>query len=145
MYVDDLLRSLNMTTQEAIQLVIEIIDMLAKGGFRITKINSNVREILRAIPQNERGKPTLDLDLDELPVERALGFEWNTEEDVFQFKVQLQEKPMTKRGVLSTLSSLYDPIGFVCPVVLEAKQIMQRLWQAKVGWDDPIPENELAV
>ncbi|XP_064624606.1 uncharacterized protein LOC135486053 [Lineus longissimus] len=49
---------------------------------------------------------------------------------------------MTKRGVLATLSSLFDPIGLVCPVVLEAKNLMQRLWKQNLGWDDPLKEQE---
>jgi hypothetical protein len=120
MYVDDFLKSVDMSPQEAIQLIQEVVELLGKGGFRITKLYSNNREILSAIPQVERAKPTLDIDLDELSVERALGVEWNVETDVFQFKILHPDKPVTKRGVLSTLSSLYDPIGFVCPVLLEA-------------------------
>ena len=46
--------------------------------------------------------------------------------------------------MLSAISSLYDPMGFVCPVVLEAKTIMQRLWKLQLGWDDAVPECELA-
>ena len=50
-------------------------------------------------------------------------------------------QPPTKRGILSAVSSLYDPMGFVCPVVLEAKNILQKLWKLKLGWDDEIPED----
>ena len=35
-------------------------------------------------------------------------------------------------------------MGFVCPVVLKAKRIMQRLWKLQLAWDDPVPECELA-
>ena len=38
----------------------------------------------------------------------------------------------------------YDPMGFVCPVVLKAKRIMQRLWILQLAWDDPVSEYELA-
>jgi len=82
--------------------------------------------------------------LDELPIERALGVLWNVGKDVFQFEVFKPDKPVTKRGILSAISFLYDPVGFVCPVVLEAKKIMQRLWKLQLGWDDPVPECELA-
>jgi hypothetical protein len=82
---------------------------------------SNSREVLANISGEERANPTLDLDLDHLPVERALGVQWDVERDVFKFQVTNLNKPNTKRGVLSTFSSLYDPLGLVCPVVLEAK------------------------
>jgi hypothetical protein len=54
MYVDDFLKSVDMSPQEAMQLVQEVVELLGKGGFRITKLYSNNREILSAIPQDER-------------------------------------------------------------------------------------------
>ncbi len=40
-------------------------------------------------------------------------------------------KPVTKRGVLSTNSSIYDPLGFASPFVLKAKAIFQELCRMK--------------
>ena len=122
-YVDDLLKAVPSDT-DAIQLANELIELLQKGGFRWTKWMSNGREVLANISEEERAKPSLDLDLDKLPVERALSAQWDVERDVFQFKVHNSEKPCTKRGILSTYSSLYDPLGLVNPVVWEAKKIM---------------------
>ena len=106
---------------------------------------SNSREVLSKIPEADRAKPTLDLHLENLPVERTLGVQWDVEKDAFLFKVREPHKPTTKRGILSAVSSLYDPMGFVCPVVLEAKKILQRLWKLNLGWDDLIPEEEVQV
>ena len=118
--------------------------LLEKGGFRRTKRTSNSREVLASIPEDKRARPTINLDLDELPIERALGALRNVEKDVFQFEVLKPDKPAPKRGILSAISSLYHPMGFVCPVVLEAKNIIQRLWKLQLPWDDPVPECELA-
>ena len=93
---------------------------------------SNSQEVLSKIPDADRVKPTLDLDLENLPVERTLGVQWDVEKDAFLFKVREPHKPTTKRGILSAVSSLYDPMGFVCPVVLEAKKILQTV-EAKSG------------
>ncbi|KAL9975992.1 hypothetical protein ACROYT_G013221 [Oculina patagonica] len=142
-YVDDLLKAVE-TTSKAISLAHELMSLLERGGFRLTKWTSNSRELLANIPEDKRAQPTLNLDLDQLPIERALAVLWNIETDVFQFKVLKPDKPATKRGILSTISSLYDPVGFVCPVVLEAKKIIQRLWKLQLDWDDPVPEFELA-
>ena len=49
-------------------------------------------------------------------------------ERFFLFKDRESHQPATKRGILSVVSSLYDPMGFVYSVVLEAKKIFQRLW-----------------
>ena len=102
---------------------------------------SNSREVLSEIPDRERARPTLDLDLENLPVERTLGVQWDVEKDAFLFKVRVPHQPSTKRGILSAVSSLYDPMGFVCPVTLEAKEILQKLWKLNLGWDDEIPED----
>ena len=140
-YVDDLLTSVK-SVGAAVHLIKGATKILAKGGFRIRGWMSNRKEVLATVSEKDRADPTLDLDLDELPLERALGVRWHVGEDVFLFRVVPPGKPATKRGVLSTMSSLYDPLGFVCPVGLEAKKLMQRLWQRQLGWDDPLPVEE---
>ena len=92
--------------------------------------------MLSKIPDADRGKPTLDLGLENLPVERNLGVHWDVDRVAFFFKVREPHQPPTKRGIMLAIGSLYDPVGFVCPVVLKAKKILQRL-----VWDDLIPEN----
>ena len=102
--------------------------------------------MLSKIPEADRVKPTLDLDLENLPVERTLRVQCNVEKDAFLFKVREPHQPPTKRGILSAVSSLYDPMGFVRLVVPEAKKILQRLWwKLNLGWDDLIPEEEVQV
>lgn len=71
---------------------------------------------------------------------RALGLHLDAASDTFQFKVVPTNKPPTKRGILSTVSSLYDPLGFLGPYILPVKIILQGLWRIAVQWDDPIPE-----
>ena len=95
---------------------------------------------MHTIPNTERAKSVIDLDLekDTLPVERALGVLWNVEKDVFTFGSAMIKKPTTRRGLLSVTSSLYDPMGFVAPVVLTAKKLLQKL--CKLGWDEEIPK-----
>ena len=138
-YVDDFVKSVR-TVNEASSLAVEVTCLLSEVGFRLTKWMSNNRQVLSKIPEEERAKPTLDLDLEKLPVERTLGVQWDVEKDVLLFKVREPHQQPTKRGILSAVSSLYDPMGFVCPVVLEAKKILQRLWKLNLGWDDEIPE-----
>lgn len=69
----------------------------------------------------------LDLNQDLLPVERVLGVERCIQSNVFKFKIVLQQRPLTKRGILATMSSVYDPLGILSPVILYAKKILQDL------------------
>ena len=41
--------------------------------------------------------------------------------------------------MLSVIGSVFDPLGFVVPFILNAKQILQDLCGTKLGWDDEIP------
>ena len=84
--------------------------------------------------------PSINLDLNQLPVGRALGLHCDTASDTFQFMVVPTNRPPTKRAVLSTVSSLYDLLGFLGPFLLPVKVILQELWRIAVQWDDPIPE-----
>lgn len=143
-YVDDCLKSLP-SEQEAVQMVRDLTALCKMGGFMLSKWISNSRAVLASIPQENRTKETkeLDLDKDNLPMERALGLHWCVETDVFKFKIAAQERPYTRRGILSVVGSIYDPLGFVAPFTLPAKLIMQELCKKKLGWDENIPQTFL--
>jgi hypothetical protein len=98
---------------------------------------------MRSIPRGKYSKEmmTKNLDYDDLPIERALGIQWNVQADNFGFSITMKNKPLTRRGILSTVSSLYDPLGSVAPVVLPTKRILQELCRDQsIGWDDNIPD-----
>ena len=66
------------------------------------------------------------------------------ESDTFSFNVNIKLKPPTRRGILSVVSSVYDPLGLATPFVLTAKRLLQDLCRLKLGWDDPIsPEDSI--
>lgn len=65
---------------------------------------------------------------------------WDAQSDIFKFKAVQASKPPTKRGVLSVVSSLFDPLGFLSPFVFSAKILLQELWRDKLPWDQEIPE-----
>ncbi|CAB3248300.1 unnamed protein product [Arctia plantaginis] len=47
-------------------------------------------------------------------------------------------KLWTKRSVLSTVATIFDPNGWIAPVIFWAKYFLQRLWIAEISWDKPI-------
>ena len=144
-YVDDCLRSVKDKTT-AIELVKNVKQACAKGGFNLTKFVCNDREVLESIPQEQRSKEvkTLDLQHDDLPLERALGVQWCVESDQLKFRITISEKPLTRRGILSTVSSIYDPLGIAAPFTFVAKKLLQDLCRDKtIGWDSEIPNKYL--
>jgi hypothetical protein len=82
-YVDDLLKSLP-NEQEAIGLSIEMTELLQRSGIRLTKFMSSSKKVIAAVPASERENPSFNLNMDKLPVERALGMIWNVEADALQ-------------------------------------------------------------
>ena len=143
-YVDDCLKSLP-SSHEAIKHVCDLRNLMNKGGFNLTKWVSNDRLVLESIPVEDRAKGTKELDLtcDVLPVERALGVSWFVEADQFGFKVFIKDRPCTRRGILSAVSSLYDPLGMAAPFILPAKLLLQDLCRRGLGWDDEVPDLHL--
>ena len=121
-YVDDALSSVP-TEKDAVELVQAVKEMCAKGGFKLTKFVSNSRKVMMSVPAEDRAKEIKGLDLgsDKLPIERALGVEWCIESDAFKFRIELKDKPCTRRGILATISSIFDPLGLIAPVVLESR------------------------
>lgn len=54
--------------------------------------------------------------------------------------MEVRPHTVTRRGILSVVGSMYDPLGFLAPVILPAKQILQDLCRTKLGWDEEIPQ-----
>ena len=45
---------------------------------------------------------------------------------------------VTKQEILTESSKIYDPLGLVKPVSVNAKILMQDIWQLSVDWDEPL-------
>ena len=111
-YVDNYLDSVD-TEEEAINRTKQLTDLLLLGGFRLTKWLSSSRAVLSSLDTEELMTPNLDLDLDNLPVERTLGILWNCQSDSFNFMINVKQDTTTKRKILSEVSRVFDPLGFL--------------------------------
>ncbi|KAI7807219.1 hypothetical protein IRJ41_024887 [Triplophysa rosa] len=139
-YVDDGVTSTD-TVEKAIQLAQEAREICANGGLRLHKFVSNNLAVLQSIPPSECATEAKTKDLifyDTL--ERALGIQWSIKEDSFRFNSTLKDQPATRRGILSTVASIYDPLGFLAPYVLKGKRILQEMCNQGTGWDELLPE-----
>ena len=97
---------------------------------------------MSSVPPEERASNLSDHDLIHagLPSKCVLGVQWLVEDDNLGFKIQAKEQPYTRRGVWSVISSIYDPLGFVVPIILREKQILQDLCVASPDWDETLPQ-----
>ena len=64
---------------------------------------------------------------DLLPIEQALGVQWFMESDELHFSAGLKDRPLNRRGILSTVSSVYDPRGLISPFLLQGKRILEEI------------------
>ena len=76
----------------------------------------------------------------ELPSQKAMCLLWSTDDNILRIRVNNEESPPMKRGVLQKTLLNFDPIGFSAPFLLGGKQVFQELCAIKgLGWDDEIP------
>lgn len=47
-------------------------------------------------------------------------------------------RPSNKRGIISTYSAVYDPLGMLVPFVIRDKVVFQALCNKGKDWDDPL-------
>ena len=70
---------------------------------------------------------------------KLLGLPWNKREDTLSVTPPDISSDMTKRGILSALASVYDPLGFVSPTMLEGKLVYSEACKQKTVWDALLP------
>ena len=87
-----------------------------------------------------KGVTKQEISLGFLPTERTLGVCWDSQKDTLGIQIKEKEPVCTRRAVLSIMSSVYDPLGLVCPYVLLAKKIFQDECRRKLGWDEPLTD-----
>lgn len=70
--------------------------------------------------------------------------QWDQNTDEFLFiPAELKDTASmwTKRTILSDISKLFDPLGWLSPCIILAKIFMQQLWLLQLGWDETLPAN----
>ena len=159
-FVDDLVTG-GGNVQETLSLYEKAKERMSAGGFSLRKWKTSNAELAKEIEKREskgetEGKSDLSLNVSYaketlgVPSEatkekgKVLGLNWNFRDDTLEIDLEKVSKAVnenvqpTKRIILSTLASLFDPLGLVSPVGIMAKIIFQELCVEKVGWDDPL-------
>ncbi|UYV70993.1 hypothetical protein LAZ67_8001354 [Cordylochernes scorpioides] len=52
----------------------------------------------------------------------------------------IPEQTNSKRHLLSYISRIFDPIGWLSPVIIRLKIVLHSLWKEKLNWHDPLPD-----
>jgi len=154
-YVDDLLCSVE-TDEEAVKLLPEIRSLLKTGGFELSKFATNSKVLydeiitmnLEASMINIPSNKLLNISDDKINSKSmsynetnnfALGLRWNIERDVLTYNIRESHQPVTRRGILSVIHGVYDPLGLLSPITIPAKVIFQDTCRLQLSWDEPLP------
>uniref|UniRef100_A0ABD2XDY7 Integrase catalytic domain-containing protein n=1 Tax=Trichogramma kaykai TaxID=54128 RepID=A0ABD2XDY7_9HYME len=140
MYMDDVLSGA-FDVESAIRKRDQLSALLSAGGFTLAKWMTNDAELLKSLnPDTLAKEATLKVGLGFA----VLGLVWEPQSDVFRFNVMLKPlvNPITKRKVLSSIAGMFDPAGWISPVLITLKIFMQSLWLLTKEWDAPLPEEE---
>ena len=119
-------------------MIFQLRDLLSSGEFHLTKFLSNQREVVDSVPPDCRANSLKDISFNELPTEKTLGVYWDAASDCFKIEVKVVEKPATRRGILSMVSQVLEPLGFVQPFALPIKKLLQEACYDKLSWDEEI-------
>lgn len=136
-YVDDFFSGAD-TISETMKIYEETTGLLNKGKFQLAKWCSNAPELNKIF--NATPSP---IKIEEEEAKSVLGLQWLPLEDVFTYKVSKPpyEHHWTKRKILSQVGKLYDPNGFIGPILIVAKVFIQSLWKLELDWDEHVPED----
>ena len=144
MYMDDVLSGAD-SVEEAIEAQQQLKQLLGSGGFPIHKWCSNSPEFLEHIPVENQEKKVPLAKRGVNDAIKVLGLLWDSAADTLYIANEAKQplsstQNVTKRMMYSEIAKLFDPLGLVSPIIVLAKLMAQRLWQHKIGWDDPVDE-----
>lgn len=139
-YVDDLMSGTH-SLQKAKVLQRNLVELLSSGGFNLRKWRTNNAALAQNLPEDLRDKTYMEISDNETV--KTLGVYWNPTKDEFRFKVHLNvdEKEFSKRTVLADIAKLFDPLGWITPVMIKAKLLLQELWIKEYTWDQQLSED----
>ncbi|GFT55033.1 uncharacterized protein TNCV_2325421 [Trichonephila clavipes] len=125
-YVDDLMSGAN-SLSEALELQNQLTQMLSSAGLVLRKWASNCNELLNSIDSDMR-LSNVSLNIDNDDTVKTLGILLHPASDVFYFKITPLsfEGPLTKRTLLFSIAKTFDPLGWLSPITIQYKTIMQR-------------------
>ncbi|XP_015121530.1 uncharacterized protein LOC107044238 [Diachasma alloeum] len=136
-YVDDICGGAD-THDQLVRTAQEVRDLCAAGGMPLAKWHSNNPALLQWLAPDSASN---DQGVYEDSETRILGLSWQPSSGNFIFSSRTSdESKVSKRNILSEIAQIYDPLGFLSPVVIRGKLLMQETWIGKLGWDEEVPE-----
>ena len=134
LYVDNLQGSLS-KEEELLEFYEEANTELESANMPLRKWVSNNRKLRDRIQEDNSDYVVPDIT-------SVLGLIWNVNLDTIALKTANMFVPevITKRNLLSLVSSVFDPLGLLSPIVIRGKILIQAAWRTNVSWNEPLGE-----
>ncbi|XP_025270835.1 uncharacterized protein LOC112639871 [Camponotus floridanus] len=138
-YMDDILTGAA-TMAETQEMCKQLSSICMAGGFPLRKWSASDSAVIWDIPpEHQLQRETRDWRPHE--AHSTLGLQWHPATDDFSFATRHIALPsVTKRSVLSLVAQLFDPLGWLAPVVVRAKIAFQSTWLQGLEWDAPLDD-----
>ena len=135
LYVDDLLTGAD-DENEACELIRQINHTMDLASMSMVKWTSSAQEVTEVLHCEFHERLGAEQML------KVLGLRWVPGGDFFSFSGEFFRSDLcvTKRLILSLISRIFDPLGFLCPFVMSLKCVFQDVWRLSIGWDDVVPQ-----
>ena len=134
MYVDNVISGCDQET-DIIRYYQESRSIMNEANFNLRSWASNSPRLREGAEQDQTADPSTVVNI--------LGLRWHPIQDTISLApkelASPSSQPTSKRDVLQLASRTYDPLGFISPVTVKAKLLIQELWQRKLEWDEPLP------
>ena len=141
-YVDDIFFGRD-DLEELRSLQKEIIEVLSRGCFFLKKWATNHQTLLAHEPASNLANPLLFSD-DSNQSLKTLGIVWYPILDSFSYRFSAEDLDhWTKRSLLADSAKLFDPLGWIAPVILKFKALFQQTWVRHIEWDSTLPSDIL--
>ena len=136
LYVDNIISGCD-TEQAAVNYYRTARAIMCDAQLNLRSWSSNSAELTAAAVKDNTAERALSVNV--------LGLRWTPTSDKLHLATNPHVLPydhlVTKREILQGISKIFDPLGFIAPVVIQAKLLMQKLWQLKVTWDEPLNDD----
>ncbi|CAO4372957.1 unnamed protein product [Caenorhabditis nigoni] len=132
-YVDNVYVGVD-TKEEAEQFYRTSKQIFADAKMNLCQYNCNNEHSNNFFEKMEKSRESED--------QKLLGTQWNTRTDVIILQLpKMKTGIISKRTVLKTVASCYDPLGFLTPATLQGKLFFQELCRDNLPWDMPLSED----
>ena len=126
-YVDDVTFSDNLQST-MLEFFLVATETLQKGTFNLRQWASNSPQLMSKA--RERGVAN------DSRIVKVLGMVWDIDEDTLGYNTNVNwDNLFTKRSALKFCNQIFDPLGWLTPILIRLRLFIQKLWLDKLPWD----------